>query len=467
MTALVSRRDVAAFATVGVLVGLLRVEQLADANVLWETRDGLTILSTGSLPRHDAWSWTVHGRSWTPNSWGWDVVLGAVHRATGSGGIAALDVVLNAILFAVLGVAAVGNGSGLRVALATVGAIGGAILMPWVIVRPQLVGYLFVCGAIPLARRVIAAQGRRLVGWLALAGVVEVVWVNLHLFAVIGPVLLVLACLGALLEGESGVSARGGIVRTVAAGVVTSAACALTPYGPIAASKAIAVHRDVGGVAVEWRPAGFATYSQFTAVLALIVAVFAALHAWRARRWSTIFVLALLAVGAATACRLAPALAVVALPGAAAWLSAHRLRGRLVLVPATVAVVIGLGALVTGVGNLGKFATADDSANLIRRLPQGCRTVNDYELGGALIFFRPDVLVSVDSRTDLYGRSRITANSALLDSSSAAAMRRLNQADVHCVIAPSSARLVRDLAKDAHGWRKLGSDGGRTLLVRP
>jgi hypothetical protein len=447
------------FALCGLLVGAIRVEQLADANVLWETRDGLAVLSSGHLPHRDAWSWTVAGRSWTPNSWGWDVLLGAVHRVAGAAGLAALDIALTTALFAVLATAATRRGAGLGATLAMVGAVGGAVFMPWVIVRPQLVGYLLIAAVLPLARRVMGADRRSLPGLLAVTFAGEALWVNLHLFAVVGPVLMTAACLGVVIEQ------RHGMLRVVAAALVSVAACGLTPYGPVASSKALAVHHDVGSVAVEWRPPGFATYSQFTAVIALLVAVGALRVACRRRDFAAVAVLVVLGLSTVAACRVAPALAVVALPQAAVWLSGGRLRLRGAQVVAAVLVAIGVGVFAVGLGHFGRLATPSDSATLVRKLPHACRTLNDYQLGGSLILFRPDVKVSVDSRTDLYGSARIEGNAAWLASSSLAARRALDKQRVNCVVALSSAPLISALAHDG-AWRKAGADGARTLYVR-
>jgi hypothetical protein len=470
-TSVVMRRHIALYATVGALLGLVRVEGLADPNVLWETRDGLTILSSGHLPRSDTWSWTVHERSWVPNSWGWDVVLGAVHRIAGAPGIAALNVVLAAALVAVIAVTAERLGATRFTAAAMSGVLGGIVLMPWVIVRPQLVSYLFIAAVLPLLRKLVNADRLTYLRWLVIAVAGEVLWINLHFFGVIGPVLLLAGSSGMLALSASRralpITTKEAALRLGAAVVGTAAACAATPYGAVAASKTVAVHNDAAGLIVEWRPAGFASFSQFTAVLAIACAVPAALHAGHRARGTTVAVLAVLVVGSAIACRIAPALAVVALPEAAAWLSGLRDRAPLRLmgvVIAGVVAVVGVGILVTGLSNIGRLDTR--SPKLVADIPRGCRVLNDYPLGGVLIFFRPDLRVSVDSRTDLYGRKDIEANTTLLDMSAHDAASRLQRDRVGCVLAPSSSMLVRGLVADTLQWRSLGEDGTRTLLVR-
>lgn len=144
----------------GVLLGVIRVEGLADPNVLWGTRDGLDILSSGHLPRADAWSWTVAGRHWIPNSWGWDVVLGSIHRLGGATALGLLNLVL--IMVLVLGMARAAfrlGACGLAV-VATIGALGGAILMPWANGRLQIISYVVILGLVPWVRPTLLTTRR-------------------------------------------------------------------------------------------------------------------------------------------------------------------------------------------------------------------------------------------------------------------------------------------------------------------
>ena len=187
----------------GVLLGVIRVEGLADPNVLWGTRDGLDILSSGHLPRADAWSWTVAGRHWIPNSWGWDVVLGSIHRLGGATALGLLNLVL--IMVLVLGMARAAfrlGACGLAV-VATIGALGGAILMPWVNARPQIISYVVILALVPWVRPALLTTRRRFVWALLALAAVQIVWVNLHFFAIIGPVLLAAAGVGHLLEAAA------------------------------------------------------------------------------------------------------------------------------------------------------------------------------------------------------------------------------------------------------------------------
>ena len=202
-------------------------------------------------------------------------------------------------------------------------------------------------------------------------------WVNLHFFAIIGPVLLVAAGVGHLLEAAASskrprsVSTREQAARLILAVGIAAAACAVTPYGPIVAAKAVAVHDDAAGLIVEWRPAGFGTYSQFTAVLALLAAIVAAIHAFRHRRWDTVGVIVVLSMGTAAACRTAPVLVLFVLPELAAAVTPSLRRA---LIRRGTAVIVGLFALVaigigfTGAASVGRLDPANASPGLIAEL---------------------------------------------------------------------------------------------------
>jgi hypothetical protein len=457
---------------VGVLIGVIKAESIADPNVLWGIRDGREILSSGHLPHSDHWSWTVPGKKWTPNSWGWDVVLGGLHRIGGGAALAVLNIVVVVLLALGMALRAYRLDARPAAVVAALIIVGGPTLLPWINDRPQLISYLFVVLLVPAVGPALASSRRRFL--LALGGlaVLQVVWVNLHFFAIAGPVLIAVAGVGHLLEqtrhaGADAVGIREQALRLLAAVLVALAACGATPYGPVVAAKTLAVRNDAVGLIVEWRPAGYATLSQVTGLLAIVAALAAGLHAYRARRWDVAAALGVLAVGCAIACRMAPVAVVVAIPELAAALSASlgRARVRVVSLGLGAALVLGgVGLTVADARSFAKLDPASTSPSLLARLPPGCQLVNDYPLGGAVILFRPDVPVAVDSRTDLYGRAAILANRDLVSGESGA-IDRIEADRVTCVLIPSDAGLV-DLLEDAGQWRVAGKDDRRTLLLR-
>src|SRR5579863_10344365 len=59
-----------------------------DSDAGWHIRNGEEILSTGRLPLVDHYSFTRVNQPWFSWEWGSDIVVGAVHRAGGLGGVA-------------------------------------------------------------------------------------------------------------------------------------------------------------------------------------------------------------------------------------------------------------------------------------------------------------------------------------------------------------------------------------------
>src|SRR5215469_9456576 len=85
----------AGFAVLGLMLGIQRADEpLGDSDMMWGARGGLDILDTGHVPHVDFYSWTVPGKLWVPNSWGWNVVLGLMHKLGGLHAIYVLGILL-------------------------------------------------------------------------------------------------------------------------------------------------------------------------------------------------------------------------------------------------------------------------------------------------------------------------------------------------------------------------------------
>jgi len=61
----------------------LRAGTLAESDTFWQVRTGLLTIHQRRIPTVDTFSWTVHGRPWTLNSWGFNVVLAGAYRLAG------------------------------------------------------------------------------------------------------------------------------------------------------------------------------------------------------------------------------------------------------------------------------------------------------------------------------------------------------------------------------------------------
>jgi hypothetical protein len=290
---------------------------------------------------------------------------------------------------------------------------------------------------------------------------------NLHSTALLGPVIITTAAAGHLASPRArlaGRSRRAIAIRGLGLTLLTALACLATPYGISPITHASAVRQASVGLITEWLPAGLGSTEQVLAVVAILLAALAAWFAARAQRWDTVAVLALFAVASGTALRFAPLAVLPAIPELA--LAAGRLPIRRVNVRRLGAASLAIMAIAC----CARFRTFADpgvrnfSPRLVADLPAGCRLLNDMLVGGAVMLHRPDVPVSIDGRNDLYGRAAeiqylITVNVP------ARGKAWVNTHQVNCVLLPSNAPLVPAL-EHTEGWRVVGTDSLRTLLVR-
>ena len=117
---------------------MLRAATLAESDTFWEIRTGLLTLDERRLPAADPFSWTVPGRSWTLNSWGFNVLVAAVYRAAGLAGVASACGALVMVTVGLVLTAARRLGASPVVA-ATLLLLASGVLVPYLADRPQLV----------------------------------------------------------------------------------------------------------------------------------------------------------------------------------------------------------------------------------------------------------------------------------------------------------------------------------------
>jgi hypothetical protein len=99
---------------------------------------------------------------------------------------------------------------------------------------------------------------------------------------------------------------------------------------------------------------------------------------------------------------------------------------------------------------------------LVADVPRGCRLFTAYNLGSYVILARPDVLVSIDSRNNLYGPALVLAQQRVLHG-----LGNLSRglAGAGCVLVPRSYALAARLQNDAQ-WQVRDADQLAILYVR-
>lgn len=432
-----------------------RAGVLAESDTFWQVRAGLQILEEGRIPAVDSYSWTAAGMPWTLNSWGFDVLLGAVYRAAGLPGVAAFCAGIVAGIFALALLLARKLGASPAVAAGVLFLVT-PMLAGWLSARPQLVDYAAVLVLVLLLRRLTEEASAGTVAWI---GLLTVVWVNLHAAALLGVGITGASVVAVLLRWPT----RSRWRLFVAAFLVTAAGALVNPYGVGVFAQATKVQGASAGVVMEWQHVSLTDPVQ---VVLLVAAVAALLLAVRRGDLMQAAVLFTCCVAAGGAVRFLPVAAVVAVPTLAAAASRpavlRYLRSRRQLLMPAAAVAVG-AVLTVAVPSLAHVGRPDPArfpgSAVVASIPAGCRVFNSYVLGGFLLLERPDVLVSVDSRNDLYGSAVVVAAERTVRAGTAV------PAGAGCVMVPPTSRLAASLRDDGR-WVAAAADPAAAVFVR-
>lgn len=415
---------------------------LIDGDVWWHIRAGEEVLRSGRIPTVDTWSIVGAGRPWTSQDWLANVLL-AVGNGMGEWGRTALSFLFGG--FAVLAFWILWRAIALR--LPSVGwasrivwlSVGLLLAGPVMGVRVQVLDLLLATAVVWVLWRYQVDPRRR---WLIALPLLAALWANLHA----GWVLLFLLG-GAILVGEVVDRALGrqpagkapltwSQLRDLAIALLASgAALALNPNGvalyayPFETVGMTALNRYV----MEWFPADLGSIFGWLllgfAVLGVVPVFVFGRHrlptsdaliligltvmAWRAIR----FLLIVGPIGGAiVAVVLSPVLADSRM-GRATSATLARLarpdrgrRGRINAGLTAALLVLGLGVAFVRVSppaqasELSRVLPVKAVAWLDQH-PHGRRIFNRYEWGGYIGQHRPQQLVFMDGRADVYGDS--------------------------------------------------------------
>ena len=480
-------RTIAAIVLVSAWVSTWRVQN--DPDFGWHRAIGESVLTTGTVPRTDTFSWLTGGDPFVAHSWAWDVLQTLAYRVGGLMGTSLLAIPVSAAAIALtwylLGQTAPTLRPFPRALLVAVGiVIGIPVWGP----RSQIwdVVLVLACAA---AWSAWLRHGR--VVALALVPAIPILWVNLHG----GSALAFVACLAALIVAipvgnRWKTWPRRPLRPLVLSTVVALVALVVNPYG--ASILGLAANGDVGNAflqnIVEWQPPRFDEL-EFTALRLALTAVMLVAFALRGRRRDPFLLLlaagwTFMTLAAARFSIIAGPLIVIALapaivPSVRSWLGARLVTSdrpastqagdpRAGVVAATVAA--GLIALLLGIGLLQiapetqsrRIASAYPVAAVKAMLDRGChgRILNAYDWGGYLIGAWTDRVATYGSSPkDLVGIEAALEN-VEIDPRSYLDVHR-----VDLILMPTGIPLTRWLA-EVDGWSIAFQDDQATLTVR-
>lgn len=199
---------------------------MMDGDTGWHIRTGEWILSHGSVPQHDLFSFSKPGAPWFAWEWLSDVLFATLHRSWGLAGVAAVCGVAlaGAIVLLMRQMAASGANAFVAIVLAVL-AVGASSVHYHA--RPHVFTLLFLA----LAGNIVSSDLRNPTRWLWFLAPLMLVWTGLH-----GGFLALIAYLGLTAAGLAVESFRGSRpwnapLRYAALTAVCAAVTLLNPYG--------------------------------------------------------------------------------------------------------------------------------------------------------------------------------------------------------------------------------------------
>jgi hypothetical protein len=393
---------------VGILVSLFvnTAHRLTNTDTYFHLRFGHEFLNGWSL-RHPGSVSTFATADWVPTQWLSEVGMAKTEDWFGLAGVAWLSGLLQVLLF--LGVYAATRDRADPLVAMPVTALALLAMQSGLSMRPQVVSYLLTAVVVAVWLRTLGDHRMR--WWL-----VPLVWVWAMLHGM-WPVALMV---GAIATGGLALDRAPARVVGRAAGLTLAcaAAAAVTPVGP-ALYGGVAAVGDREQFFAEWLPPDWASWQ--SAAFAVLLAV-TLLGLWRRAEntWTETFLIVLAGVFAAYSVRTVPVGAAMLAPLAAAPVQAlvgarHEVTSR------ERRAVSGGAALFLVALALAVPHTSDEplvlpswSDSAIGGLPSGTKVLDDWSLGGYLMWRYPQLDLVMHGYGDTFTTAELSRNNDLL-----------------------------------------------------
>jgi hypothetical protein len=225
-------------------VMVMLTARMGMVDLAYHLRAGEAIVSSGTIPSVDRYTFTAAGHAWLDQQWGAQAFLALAFRAGGWHGLALLRAVAAGLTsFFVFRACRVRGASPRAAALLTIAAF--ALSITNLAMRPQMLAYpLFAATLLTIVDRGRHPDRLWIVPPLAL------IWANLHGSFVLGPLMMLGAWLGDVHEHRP--TAR----RTLGLAVLTTLATMVGPFGPRVWGYALAIGTSdqIRDAITEWAP---------------------------------------------------------------------------------------------------------------------------------------------------------------------------------------------------------------------
>lgn len=441
---------------------ITRLGPPGDPDTWWHLRTGEWVLDNKAIPHSDPWSAIAQGDHWVDHEWLSQIFWALSYRIGGYHGVSVFGALLFLAILSALVVQAFRRTSPYRALgltfLVVLGLTGG-----WA-ARPQLVSFLLLIPTGVLLRRGIH---RGNAPWVLIP--IVWVWANLHGLWVLAPVLTLAIAVGHLIDHRDAATRLFGRHVLLALGMVVAAG--LTPNGLDVLRSPIEV-AGVGKFVVEWGPVPLtALYGIGFFGLLGIYALSLARSTEKAPWVELVPVLFAALLGLRYIRTVAPAV-VILVPYVATRLAIRRPRtvrhDRLSIIALAATAAIGLVGAVIAVRETPDLPDAAPVAasEVINSLPGEQVVINEYGMGGWILWATPDAHPLIDGRAELYGNTYIGNYLSALQMAGSDWSKVLLRDD------PTVAFLHRDVPaavglQEILGWKELYSDDTWLVLVPP
>jgi hypothetical protein len=246
-------------------VAIAALRRLSDPDLPWHLAVGRAAVAARGWLKADTFSYTQAGR-FVPYEYLSELSLYAAQRLAGFWGLHLLTAAAVALLAWLMTMRVDRQARALALAFS---GLALAALAPFLILRPALLGLPFFAAALLCVDRYRRQGDCR---WLWLLVPLQLLWANVHAFAVVGAPLA--AAAAALLPK------RGRRAQPVAAAAAALAATCLSSFGP---GIFLGPWRVAGHSAFlrEWTPASWELFWRYDPALALLAAFAALALFWR------------------------------------------------------------------------------------------------------------------------------------------------------------------------------------------
>jgi hypothetical protein len=459
-----------------------------DTDTGWHIVNGETILSTGHLPATDPYSFSKPHQAWIAWEWGADVLMGAVSRVAGLGGIALLyGLAISASIWMWFRLNRAAGGNILLACLFFVPMVS-TVSLHW-LARPHILSWLFLLGTVWLCERMPSA-----LRWhhLFLAALGTALWANLHASYFFAPLIALIYAAGIYLRPLMwDTAATSKAMDFVWLALASFAGSFANPNGWRLHEHVVSYLSNSALLdqITEFQSFNFHQSGAFRVILALAICFAGAFTALAIRKPERFLLSLLLTAMALRSIRVLPLAALLAMPLANGSITAilSRATGLRSTLRRRLSDALNYGdrlqqiergchglalaplfalLIFLAIRNDAGFALSDApvaAASMIAPLPLEARILSTDSFGGYLIYrFRGERKVFFDGRSDYYGSSFLDGYMRLI-SARPGWRDELNRWHFTHALLPPDCALIPAL--EVIGWQEVYRDHTAVLLA--